>query len=317
VSWRSASWRDRARALIALAVIAVAAWLDRDGCVLAQHAGVFAAIWAAISAVGELLGAAGGAIATSLETVVAWLITQVGWLAARVASILASTGGMFARVWDWSRQLWSNVLKPSLIWLKDKFDQVRGWLRTKFGPVFDFLHTVRRHLLDIYKQFIRPVLDAIDVARGFLRVLEDLGVQWARKLDQALGEIEQVITENFLRVLGEVNKVINVLNAVVDGSLLFKRFAFLATLRRDVVPAARIFTNARTRPLTDDEAYRSFRGTETAPIPAIANDAGAYWAQEGADVGHVIDDAMNRARDYYTQEYTAKALASTDGQATV
>ncbi len=288
-SWRRRPWSDRIRALVALGVVALCAWLDRDGCVLAQHAGIFSVIWAAISAVGEALGAAGGAIATSLESVVAWLITQVGWLAGRVAGILASTGGMFARVWDWSRQLWANVLKPSLIWLKDKFDQVRAWLRTKFGPVFDFLHTVRQHILDFYKNFIRPVLDAIDVARGFLRILEDLGIQWARKLDQALGEIEQAITENFLRVLGELNRVINVINGVVDGSLLFRRAPFMLTLERDVYRVWRVLGNARARPLTELEQAQLNRAVHSQSVPEMTADLVAYFGGAQNDVGQVID----------------------------
>lgn len=233
----------RALAGVVWAVFLLAAWLDRDGCVVANQASVFAALWSAITWLGDILGIAGGAIASSLEAVVSYLVTAVGWLASRVSNILLSTGGMFSRVWEWSKQIYDDVIKPGLVWLHDVYTRVSAWLATYFRPVFQFLSHVRAILMDLYGRFIRPILTALDLAHAVLRTLADFGVNWAKTLDAYVQRTEAIITENFLKVLGWINEVRDVVNAIVTPDRLFQQLPFVRTLERDAGHWIRIFWN--------------------------------------------------------------------------
>lgn len=281
---RRHSHADARRAQLALVVVAIAAVLDRDGCVVANQAAVFGFVISALVAAGQAIGSAAGYIAVHLEAVVAWLISQFAWLSGHVAKIFASTGAMFARFGSWLRDWYNDFWKPIGKWLYGQFERLRTWLSRYFKPVFDFLKRVRDELLTLYKRFVKPILDVIDVARGFLRVLGDLGVAWAKALDQRLGQFESLITENFLRLLSGLNQVIDVVNSIVTGDLLLQRVPFLSTLRRDIHYANAALLQARL-----DFRTRSEPGLRTAeklprtPIDQYPRDLGEYLETGAGD----------------------------------
>lgn len=289
---RPLSPADRRRALVALVVVAIAAWLDRGRVSVAQHAGVFVFVVEALIVAGEAIEGAAAYIAIHLEAVVAWILAHLAWLGGYVASILKSTGAMFAQVWDYAKTFYSDVLKPLAEHLLEWYNRVKDWLKKYLGPVFDFLARVRTELLAAYKRFVKPFLDAIDIARAILKTLGDLGVEWAKALDQKLGQFESVITENFLKILGELNKVIGVVNSVITADLLFKRAPWLLTLKRDISPVAKMLAQKRTRPLTGDEQYAIERSAETHSVPSVIDDIVAVLEDGVSDgVGPLTENA--------------------------
>jgi hypothetical protein len=78
---------------------------------------------------------------------------------------------MFAKVWDGMKVVWTDVLKPALVWVDDQLKRVYAWLKDTFQPVFDFLAEVRKRLNDFYATFVRPVVDTIEWIRQINRVL--------------------------------------------------------------------------------------------------------------------------------------------------
>ena len=280
---------DRRRAAIALAVIAIATWLDRDGCVVANQSVIFAFVVEALVVAGEAIQTAAAYIAVHLEAVVLWILSQLSWLSGHVAKILSSTGAMFSRVWDGMRAFYEDVLKPLALELKDFYDRVRDWLTKYLKPVYDFLHDVRDKLLGIYRSFIRPILDVIDVARGVLHVLGDLGIEWAQQLDQKLGQIESTINQNFLWLVGQVNRVINVIDSVVTGSLLFQVAPFLLTIQRDVRSVTRLLGAARSRTISAT-GRKYLNKLEDVQTPEELNtELVAWWKGEPS----AADDSMD------------------------
>ncbi|HEY3042608.1 MAG TPA: hypothetical protein VGJ39_01190, partial [Vicinamibacterales bacterium] len=120
----------------------------------------------------------------------------------------------FRESWRFLRTLYEDVLKPAWVkfwkfidWAKDSLDRV-------FRPVFKVLFRIRAELLKFYDKWIRPILDTIDVARKVLRVFSSLGLDWAKKLDQKLGQIEEKIDAPFRLLLREINRIINLVNTV-------------------------------------------------------------------------------------------------------
>lgn len=248
-----------------------------------------------VSAIGYLvdaLGAAGGAIATSLEAVVAYLASAMSWLVGRVGNLIVSSGAMFSKAWEALRTVWSDVLRPALQKLYGWIQDLRDWLKVKLQPVFDLLSTLRKHIREIYKTFIRPILDAIDVARGILKILQDLHIPFAKALDDYLTKAEQVITENFLQLQGWVIDIQNVLTRVVTLDYLFNRVALLGSLRRDAPLWLNMWWNAQLQPGAGSGAARPTADDQPMTAAELTKAIGDYL-NDGTgpladDVDHLV-----------------------------
>lgn len=280
------------------AACALLVWLDRAGGPLAlrhtapiSEAAVFGFIVQGIALIGGWLGTAAAAVASYLAAV-------VQWLAIHLAIFIQATGAVFAKAWDALKIVYSDVLKPAVQWFDTNIKRLYGWLRDTFRPVFDFLNRVRGELLDAYKHFVRPVLDIIDYTRAGLRILGDLGVDWARALDARLGQYESLISENFRRILSYVNEAIDVLNSIVTVDRLFQRLPFLRTLMRDTRFVWRVMVNARARPTTGDDTYWVERATVIRTVPEVTADMQAFLDGNESAIGPVVEMFTDRWSEY-------------------
>lgn len=169
-------------------------------------------------------------VATAAEVTAAYVWIAVQWLAATTASFLVSTGAMFARVWDGLKIVWSDVLKPALVWIDDNLKRLSTWLKDTFRPVFDFIKDVRCRLEAFYKTFVRPVTDTIEFIRAVNRTLMVFHIDVLNKLDAVLQRVEQRIDEPFIWIEQKLNEIANWVNRIVDADGLFKRVALIKSL---------------------------------------------------------------------------------------
>lgn len=205
-----------------------------------------------------------GWIATGLQAaghvtlqILAWSVNVLWAFARTIANAGIAVGRALVvavkSVWDFSKLTYSSVLKPA--WLKfwRFIESVQRTLERIFEPVFSFLDRIRTWVLRIYENFVRPILDMIDVARRALRVLSALGIDWARALERKLAELEEKIQLPFTFVLGKINEIVNIVNRVVTADGLFQRLAYIRTLERDMRYAGRAIVNWREHPITKAE----------------------------------------------------------------
>lgn len=207
-------------------------WLDSPASPFSLHvrreliaASVFQAIWTGI----EILA---GWVATAAEVTATYVWIALQWLGAAVGTFLKSTGAMFAKVWDGMKIVWSDVLKPALVWIDDHLKRLYTWLKDTFKPVFDFLREVRCRLHDFYTTFVRPVVDTIEFVRQINRVLLAFHVDLLQSLDKVLQQLEQRIEEPFLWVEKKLNEIWNTLELVVTLDGFFQRLTLLRSMQR-------------------------------------------------------------------------------------
>jgi hypothetical protein len=186
-----------------------------------------AAVWGVIVTVLQILE---GWIATAAEVTAAYVWIALQWLAGVTAALLRSTGAMFARVWDATRIVWSDVLKPALQWLDATLKRYYDWLQKTFRPVFDFLKDVRERLRAFYNTFVRPVTDTIEFIRQVNRVLLTFHIDVLQKLDRVLQQVEQRIDEPFIWINQKLNEITNWLNRIVTLDGLFQRITLIKSL---------------------------------------------------------------------------------------
>jgi hypothetical protein len=253
----------------------------------------FGFIIAIISAVASALGAAGGAIATASLAVINWLTTSVGWITRRLADTVRATGGVFSRTWSALRGLWSNVVRPALRQLVTWTKQLRAWLTQKLAPVFRLLSRVRERIRAIYTNVLKPILDAIETTRYVLQVLAKLHVPFAKALDGYLAQAEAAITENYIRLLGYVNKITDTLNAIVTGDLLFQRVPFLRSLKRDAPEWIKMWWNGQLAAgATPAPGLRSAEKLRYLDPQYFGHQLGTFYRDGGGDYADQIRELV-------------------------
>lgn len=160
------------------------------------------------------------------------------------------------KAWDFTKGLYEDILKPAWQKFWSLVDRVHALLDRVTAPIIKFLRTVREEVLAFYAHWVRPWLDMIDSARKVLRVLSALHLDFARKLDAKLGQIEAWVDLPFQLLLGKINDVLNFVNRIATADGLFQRLALVRSIERDMVFIHREFVNMRSTPLTAADMAR-------------------------------------------------------------
>lgn len=284
--------RRVAYALAYGAVLTLLAWLDAH-CGLRVHgdplplhtAHVFTLIIAGIQALASWLATAATVTVTYLAQVVAWLGTRVG-------HILKSTGALFAKSWDALKIVWSDVLKPALVWVDQQLTRLHDWLKRTFKPVFEWLRIAREHVQDLYKRFVRPVIDTIEFIRAINRVLLTFHVTVLQELDKVLAALERRITEPILWILSVLNRVQDVLDRIVAFDGLFQRLTLIRSLGKYAPDWLRIAWNAQAHPLTAEEQKKHREAVEATPVSKHVSEFHGYTQGDGGKLGARVSELV-------------------------
>jgi predicted house-cleaning noncanonical NTP pyrophosphatase (MazG superfamily) len=170
------------------------------------------------------------------------------------------------KAWDFTKGLYEDILKPAWQKFWSLVDRVRGALEHALAPVIKFLRQIRDDIIGFYTKWVRPIIDTIETTRKILRVLAALHLDFARKLDVKLGELEELIDRPFRILLEKVNEILNLVNRVVTANGLFQRLALVRSIERDMVFIHREFVNMRSNPL-DDVDLKRLRDKNKPPTP--------------------------------------------------
>lgn len=194
-----------------------------------------------------------GWLATAATVTVTYLAKVLVWLSLRVGHILRSTGAMFAKSWQALKIVWSDVLKPALVWIDKWLTRIHDWLVKTFKPVFKWLQRLREEVLGFYKRFVRPIIDTIDFIRAINRVLLTFHIKVLQDLDRVLTALERRIEEPIFWILTRLNQLMNVLDTIVDLGGLFQRVTLVKSLTRYAPDWLRVAWNAQQPTLTAGE----------------------------------------------------------------
>lgn len=227
-----------------------------------------------------------GWVATAAEVTATYVWIALQWLGSATGTLLKNTGAMFAKVWDGVKIVWSDVLKPALVWVDDHLKRLYAWMKDTFKPVFDFLRKVRCRLHDFYSTFVRPVVDTIEFVRQINRVLLAFHITFLQNLDKTLQQIEQRIEEPFLWLEKKINEIWNVLELVVTLDGFFQKLTLIRSMNRYAPSWIRSFYNAQ-RPASGKYKNGVVDGLDDALAPgdfsgqirqAVEDDAGPISA---------------------------------------
>ena len=272
--WRTLAWR----VAVWLALGAAAAF---DALVPSPHAALQADFGvdvgrALVNFGALLLGIFGGRIDKAVKRALETMRDAIVKIVETLAAFAAQTGTLFARVAGLLRRFWTRALLPLLRRLDDWALRVQRWLRDTFGPILRFLLEVRRRLLEFYAKWFRPIFDTIDVIRRILGLLSVLHLDFARKLDQKLAELERRLRLPLEVVIRKINEAIDVVDTIIDANGFFRRLALLRSIARDIGRIGAIWHAAHSRPLTADERRASPSAPGLKPPEQSVSDSATY-----------------------------------------
>jgi hypothetical protein len=151
-------------------------------------------------------------------------------------SVLERVGraiGTFARAMaDGAEALWNNIIKPAFDAVRTFFGRVKQFLDRVAEPIRRVLDRINRALDWVWTRVIAPIIDVIDKVRLVLRLLAELGVEWAAKLDAFLLALETRIYESFRVVREWVNTFSSWIDVLFDPRGWIRATPWLYTLYR-------------------------------------------------------------------------------------
>lgn len=129
-------------------------------------------------------------------------------------------------------RLAGSGLKQFLLWANRKLVALEGFLKDKFAPILRFLKNVKDHIDDIYRRFIRPIIDTIEFIRQLNRILQVFHIGVLGKLDTVLQQIEKRIEDPFLWVRSHITEIENWINRIVTLDGLFQKVTLIRSMAR-------------------------------------------------------------------------------------
>lgn len=200
------------------------------------------------------------------------------------------------KAWDFTKGLYEDILKPAWQKFWSLVDRVHALLDRVTAPIIKFLRTVREEVLAFYAHWVRPWLDMIDSARKVLRVLSALHLDFARKLDAKLGQIEAWVDLPFQLLIGKINDVLNFVNRIATADGLFQRLALVRSIARDFKVIGDEYARLHKQPATDAElADLRKRLVESDDPKVVGQELGALYRGEDS---HVAALARELAPDW-------------------
>jgi hypothetical protein len=212
-----------------------------------------------------------------------WAITNLGkGVALGLSRAAIFTAKVVGLVWRGLRYVFTGVFQV----LSKAFTSLVSLLHRVLDPVLGFLNRVRGWVLGIYNDWVKPILDAIDIARRIFRILGQLGLDWAAAIDRALGRLQAKISFPFTFVIAKLNEAIGWINKIVTLDGLVQRLTLMRSLIRDVALVDRLWWNSQTVELSPGEiqahqikqALAPYENVERDYVHAIESDDGPMAA---------------------------------------
>lgn len=303
----SARSRRNARLVAALAVVGALELANAalasapDPRIVRADFGASAIVVAVISILGNLFGSMKGKVDANVKRVFDGIGRAIVELGKKIVDGAVIVAWQIARLWDWLKKWFGRIFRELADVIAAVVQRLVRVLDRVLGPVIDFLDKVRKHVWAIYNNIVRPILDVIEFLRIPLRILSRFGVDWAKRLDAELAEIEDFIAEGFRLVIGRLNQAIDLLNDIVDVNGLLKRFALVRSIMRDVRYINQVLLMSRFK--TDDPvsiANRRLRLNERTLLDVERDTAAILLTGDGA-YGPIVREMSAQWRMYIEQ----------------
>lgn len=186
-------------------------------------AAIFAAIWDALKWLAEKAAIIAIAVAKAVAKAAVYTWNAIKFIGVKLKDAAEWLRDRLSDLARW----WKEKAAP---WLVKALGKIQDWFKRHFGWLFNWVHRIQSILQWVYKHILRPALIFLEVTRLVLRLLASLGVKWAKRLDDALGRLEQKLLNVFLTITRFVNDIASILDVLFNTWGAVRRSLFLWSL---------------------------------------------------------------------------------------
>lgn len=233
------------------------------------------AIWSGIKLVGSFLGKG---ISAAVRTSLLYLRNRLIDFASVLKHGFLRMGSLFKVAGGFFRTLWTSALKPFIASVNRHLVDFAKSIYRVAKPVIETIQQIRARVLGFYNDYIRPVIEGIDVARRALHILAELGLDGARKLDLKLARLEQKIQDPFFLVVRKLNEVLYWVNRVVTFDGVLQEVILFTSLERYRSQFTRYAIKSVAKPLTPEQQKQYDQTPHAIPIGQHVKDWDAYFS---------------------------------------
>lgn len=185
----------------------------------------------AINILGSLLGISfGGGAVSQLEQQITQLRDQATQALHAITGLAVDIARTLGALLTWLHDLWTGLMQSILNFLKLIRQALKWLVQTGIPALLKALRNLRKLLDDIYRRYIRPVLQYLQLIRRVLTILSLFHVRFAAKLDQWIASVEGRIIGPFLYVLRVLNGFGSWVNLIVTAGGIIQRPVFINTM---------------------------------------------------------------------------------------
>lgn len=165
-------------------------------------------------------GTDAAAVTAGFGEVESWVGDVASWIGSVVSSLFSSLVSelqkIFTAIWNWLKSLadtWLGHLIQT-VWnaVKTIYERVKAIVE-EILCYFRFLQQLQDYY---FNQFIKPILQVIASLRRVLVIFRLFHLKFAEELDSWLAAREAQLTKIFLLERGELNRIIDYLNYIVN-----------------------------------------------------------------------------------------------------
>lgn len=244
-------------------------------------------------------------IASAFVRVASTVVTVVKIIVPIIVRVFVSLGKVVVRVGqafaDFARTIAhaakafvDQVVKPVISAIQKFFEKLENFFARVTQPIRDIIERVNKALDWIWTKVVSPVLEAIERVRAILRLLAELGVGWAEKLDKILQTIETKIYETFREVRSWVNTFELWLDLLLDPGGWIKSFPFLYTVVKWQGNIMGILVNLGLDPLAFDKNQLAREEHPNRKIPETVERFRSRYYQQHFGVQRAIAQLKTR-----------------------
>jgi hypothetical protein len=175
-----------------------------------------------------------------------WLIQAIEYVGDFLLALAQTVLSHLRDVFAWLRD---HVIKPLL----DDYRALKAWLTKVLGPIIQFIQKWYAWYQKYILKWQLRIQELIARLRTIVQLFRLLGFKWAAQLDADLRKIQSYVTDSIVDVVKTVNGILNVLNAVIDPSLILRKDFFAATLFSNLGAVKRAVGYGGNRPTDPSE----------------------------------------------------------------
>jgi hypothetical protein len=164
---------------------------------------------------------------------------------------------IFSIIYNALKHIIVDVLHGHLLQALKDIQKLFHDLHTLFKPILDAIQWLRDKFYKYIYPWIRHVQQVLAIVRVILSALRLLGVKWAAKLDQQIGQIQGYVTDVLQGIVGTLNQASTWLNFALDPLGIIRRDFFSNSLFSSALQVRNTIDFGKDRYLTASEAQNT------------------------------------------------------------